>query len=108
MRELDRLWEMVKDYGEVRQCLLWEHTYEYDDRGQYVKGPVPYTFDQIHYWDGINTVSIIQHFGSYGYSNNLLEVWDMQEEDGPIGHLTAEEAKEIIDRWYIPTGGSHV
>lgn len=39
-------------------------------------------------------LSIICHFGSFGYDEGLLEMWDHEEE--PIGHLKAEKALEII------------
>lgn len=39
-------------------------------------------------------LSIICHFGSFGYDEGLLEMWDYEGE--PIGHLKAEKALEII------------
>jgi hypothetical protein len=39
-------------------------------------------------------LSIICHFGSFGYDEGLLELWDYEGE--PIGHLKAEKALEII------------
>lgn len=39
-------------------------------------------------------LSIICHFGSFGYDEGLLEMWDFEGE--PIGHLKAEIALEII------------
>lgn len=49
--------------------------------------------------------SVIHGFGTYGgYSyweedRGLLEIWDGNEDEEPIGFLTAEEAFEIITEW---------
>lgn len=35
-------------------------------------------------------ISVIQGFGTYGYEDDLLEVWDLNEEE-PDGYLTVRE-----------------
>lgn len=59
----------------------------------------------IRFWDGYRIVipyngreigDIIQHYGSYGNTENLLETMGFDEPD-VIGSLTAEQAMELIE-----------
>lgn len=48
--------------------------------------------------DGRNIVSVICHYGSYGFQKGLLEAWDWNPEKDPEGYLTAEEAFRYIEK----------
>lgn len=55
---------------------------------------IPHTYDRM--FDGwvvrCGTTDAIQHMGSYGHENNLLETWG---EDDVIGYLTATQVYEL-------------
>mgnify|MGYP004686827223 CR=1 FL=1 len=51
-------------------------------------------FQIIVNYDGIY-VSIIEHFGSYGAQENLLEMWDYHSD--PVGWMTAEDCLKKIE-----------
>jgi len=54
---------------------------------------VPATYDNSEF-EG----DVIQHYGSWGAEQNLLEVWGFGLED-PEGHLTVDQALEYFVKW---------
>lgn len=50
---------------------------------------------EVNHFDG----DAIQHFGSYGAEQNLLEIYGFNLDD-PIGHLTVEEALKYFVEWH--------
>lgn len=53
--------------------------------------------NQIKMEIGKTKISIICHFGSWGYEKGLLEMWNFDEEE-PEGHLTAKQVIEKIKK----------
>lgn len=41
----------------------------------------------------------VEHFGSWGAEEDLIEVWGFDLEDHPMGWLTMEEALDYFDSW---------
>ena len=78
------------------------------------KTEIPYTVDRyfdgweiIYFYNGERIADAVQHFGSYGADENLLEIMGCltpeEEQDGVLGYLTAEEvfkrfSKDFLNR----------
>ena len=55
------------------------------------------------YWKGVEIGDAIEHCGSYGTEENLIEIRGFHTNDDVIGYLTAEEAFELAEKaleWY--------
>lgn len=88
--------------GERYQSIQQLHK-ELDDRG------IPHNFHEL--FDGYQICvpkdhrknnfegDAIQHFGSYGAEEDLIEVYGFGLTD-PVGYLTAEEATEYFVSWW--------
>ena len=79
------------------------------------KAEIPHSFDRmfdgyqiVYFYKGERIADVIEHFGSYGNEENLLEIMgcmtpEEEEQDGVLGFLTAEEvfkrfSKDFLNR----------
>ena len=79
------------------------------------KAEIPHSFDRmfdgyqiVYFYKGERIADVIEHFGSYGNEENLLEIMgcmtpEEEEQDRVLGFLTAEEvfkrfSKDFLNR----------
>ena len=60
----------------------------------------------VYFYNGKQIADVVQHFGSYGADENLLEIMGLltseeEEHDTVLGYLTAEKVFERIRKDYI-------
>lgn len=89
LKENEIEFNKIEDFSWMIEYFSW--MIEDEDRFYHMNG---IKRNQIEIKHPGGKLSIICQFGSFGYDEGLLEMWDFEEE--PIGHLKAEKALEII------------
>ena len=72
--------EQIEEYLLVNQIRVWKYPDSDDEQLKYL------------------FFSAICHFGSYGFHQGLIEVYDFNHE--PIGHCVPKEAASILIDWF--------
>lgn len=77
------------------------------------KGEIPHSVDRmfdgwqiVYFYNGKRIADVVQHFGSYGADENLLEIMgcltsEEEEQDSVRGFLTAEEVFERFSKDFL-------
>lgn len=82
MTEMEKLWQWLQ----VRNI---DSELFYDGKGRFGRNQIIVNGNKGRKW------SFICHYGSYGYTLGLIEMWDYESE--PIGNLTAEQCIEKLE-----------